>query len=362
MTPDTGAIGVDVETHVVTVDVESGAVRSTPAGGGGARAVGVLEAVPQAREERLGTLLGSADRLPRSEAELRLGRHHHRAFGLDIGSDIRLDDSDVKGGDPDVVVRAAYADDAAADHASIEITPEHAAIRDPRVGRFEVAGGERIEGAIAPGAHESVVRLFLVGPCFALLLRQRGFVVLHASAVAVEGAAVCIIGAGYAGKSTTARLLHARGHAAVTDDLLALRIAPGGAAEALPGFQELRLWPDAIDGTEAGALGSSLVHPGLDKRSLVPGAVTMDPLPIARIYSLEWGERLGVERLALDDALFALLTHSDEYVIHGVVAMGQLARYVEECASVARRTPVYRLVRPHAMAELGAVAAAILSP
>jgi hypothetical protein len=360
VTPGARAIEVDLGTHVVRVDAESGAVRSTPAGGGDARAVGVLEAVPHAREERLGTLLGSADRLPRSDAELRLGRYEHRAFGMGIRSDVRLDNSNLEGGDPDVAVRVAYAGDAAAGAASIAIAPEHATVRDPSVGRFEVANGERVEAVIAPGAHEPVVRLFLVGPCFALLLRQRGYVVLHASAVAVEGSAVCMIGSGYAGKSTTARMLHARGHAAVTDDLLALRIGPGG-AEAVPGFQELRLWPDAIDGTEAGELASSLVHPGLDKRSLAPTTVAADSLPVARIYSLEWGERLAVERLALDDALFALLTHSDEYVIHGVVATGQLARYVEECASLARRTPVHRLVRPRATAELGAVAAAILS-
>ena len=58
-------------------------------------------------------------------------------------------------------------------------------------------------------------------------LRLRGVPALHASAVAVGGAALAVVGSAGAGKSTTAAARAARGHAVVADDVLALRALLG---------------------------------------------------------------------------------------------------------------------------------------
>lgn len=82
---------------------------------------------------------------------------------------------------------------------------------------------------------------FLVGPVLGLALRRRGILALHASAVVIDGLAVGFLGAGGAGKSTLAAALAARGHAVLTDDVLALR-RDGAHWSAHPGYPEIRLW------------------------------------------------------------------------------------------------------------------------
>ncbi len=99
----------------------------------------------------------------------------------------------------------------------------------------------RIEVAYDAPLDLDDVLSFLVGPVLGLALRRRGVLALHASAVVIDGLAVGFLGAGGAGKSTLAAALAARGHAVLTDDVLALR-RDGARWSAHPGYPEIRLW------------------------------------------------------------------------------------------------------------------------
>ena len=112
--------------------------------------------------------------------------------------------------------------------------------------RSSCATGARSRSTRGPRRAVDLLRLYLLGPALALLLHQRGFLVLHASAVSLDGGVVAFLGHSGHGKSTTAATLHARGAAIVADDVVAVDLgAPGGPA-ALPGFPLLKLWPDAV--------------------------------------------------------------------------------------------------------------------
>src|SRR5207237_1442435 len=95
------------------------------------------------------------------------------------------------------------------------------------VGAFQITHGREITVEPAPGVEARALRLFLLGPALALLLSQRGLLVLHASAVAVEGRAIAFLGESGQGKSTTAAAFLAHGHTVVADDVLAVRIDDG---------------------------------------------------------------------------------------------------------------------------------------
>src|SRR5439155_11302653 len=115
------------------------------------------------------------------------------------------------------------------------------------------------------GVHEVTLRLLLFGPVLAVLLHQRGRLVLHGSAVVLCGAAVGVLGASGWGKSTLAGLLHRRGHRFITDDVVAVDVEHGRTVA--PGIPELRLWPDT-----AAALGHDPdvlppLHPRHQKRA-----------------------------------------------------------------------------------------------
>lgn len=96
----------------------------------------------------------------------------------------------------------------------------------------------------APPLSVEDVMSFLTGPVLGFALRRLGVLALHASAVSIDGRAVGFVGAGGTGKSTLAAALAARGHAVLTDDVLALRQQDGHWL-AYPGHDQLRLWEDS---------------------------------------------------------------------------------------------------------------------
>ncbi len=63
---------------------------------------------------------------------------------------------------------------------------------------------------------------YLLGPVFALVLRLRGIVCLHASAASVGDVAVAFLGSAHAGKSTLAAAFSLAGYPALSDDTATL--------------------------------------------------------------------------------------------------------------------------------------------
>ena len=86
---------------------------------------------------------------------------------------------------------------------------------------------------------------YFLGPVFGFLLRLRGIICLHASAVSIDGQAIAFMGDSGAGKSTTAAAFARLGFTVLADDILVLS-EESGVLLANPGYPRLRLWPDAL--------------------------------------------------------------------------------------------------------------------
>jgi hypothetical protein len=86
---------------------------------------------------------------------------------------------------------------------------------------------------------------YLVGPVLGLLLRLRGVVCLHGSAVAIGDRGIIFVGAEGAGKSTTAAAFARQGFAVLSDDIAALA-EHEGIFEVLPAYPRVNLWPAAV--------------------------------------------------------------------------------------------------------------------
>src|SRR5882724_4639290 len=99
---------------------------------------------------------------------------------------------------PNVVVRRAPLDCpapvATESGVSARVTADGIYLSCAEVGTFLVRDGVEILVDAVPGVPDGIVRLYLLGPVFAALLRQRGLLVLHASAVAIGGEAVGFLG------------------------------------------------------------------------------------------------------------------------------------------------------------------------
>lgn len=100
----------------------------------------------------------------------------------------------------------------------------------------------------------------LAGPVLGFAMRLLGVFCLHASAVAIDGHAVALLAPSGGGKSTTAAALAARGHAIVSDEVLALHIERGRVV-AQPGLPWLRLCHDSMAALrEQGAVLATAPH------------------------------------------------------------------------------------------------------
>ena len=184
-------------------------------------------------------------------------------------------------GTPDVMVRAAPVpaslDDAGKQGVTWQIAGDRFLFQVPGVARFLLSGGREILFEPASGVAAGDVSIFLIGTVFGILLHQRGEIVLHASAVQVNGKAVLFCGSSGAGKSTLAAALAQRGFPLVADDLCAITLAAGAAPMVQPDGRHLKLWAQAIEKLDLAEKRGALVRNRLEKFFVEPMGALAEP-------------------------------------------------------------------------------------
>jgi len=272
--------------------------------------------------------------------------YRYRAYGLRIDSEFRLPGLlPSKAGPAVVVVRAGAVEP------SVEPAPAPVFRGNARTGHlyWDPVGATRIRDGgevivdARDGADDGSVSTFLVGPVLGALLTQRGLTVLHASAVALGEGAVAFVGGPGWGKSTLAGALHLRGHAVVADDIVAVHLAEG-VAYVVPGFPQLKLWPEAVADLGEDPERLERLVQAADKRARpTPVGFPADDLRLTNIFVLADGDRLEIEDLRAADAVIELVRHAwGARSLHATEPAKRLSRFAE----LAEAVPVRRLRRP----------------
>ena len=192
---------------------------------------------------------------------------------------------------------------------------------------------------------------YLLGPVLGFLLRLRGVVCLHASAISAGASAIAFIGPSGAGKSTTAAAFARQGYRVLSDDIVAL--TEQGIFLAQPGYPRIRLWPESVEVLSglAGALPRPTLPPGESRYhlDLTQNGYQFErrALPLAAIYVLD--ERRAdagpyVEAVPPEGSLMPLVANA--YASKLLDRSGR-AREFELLGRLAGRVPLRR-VRPRA--------------
>jgi hypothetical protein len=228
----------------------------------------------------------------------------------------------------------------------------------PGVGKFLARGGYEIVLEPLEGVEECVLRLFLLGAVLAGALHQQGLLLLHASAVRIGDNSVVFMGEKGHGKSTLAAALQIcpnNNYDLLADDIVALKVTGKSTSFVIPGFPQLKLWPDAIASFGIQSEELSVLHPELSKRAYSSvSSFTIHPVVLKTIYVLAWGERASIEPLSRREAFIELARYS--YLGHHVRATGFAVRQFDKCTLVANSVPIARLVRPPSIDLLPIVA------
>lgn len=244
----------------------------------------------------------------------------------------------------DVPTELAHAE---ARHGFFETAGDTLLIRIGGVARYLLRGGTRIVIAPEAGAEGEDVRAFLLTVVFGALLHQRDELVLHGSAVGIEGRAVVFLGYSGLGKSTLAAGFRRRGRVVLTDDLCVVRPAAEGWSVA-PSFPHMKLWLDALAHLELSPDGLRRILHKEEKRALpVRGEFAEKALPLAKCYVLRRAERCAepVLRPVQGPAKMAAL-RNQTYRPGMMAALGRQERHFQQAIELARQVPVSLLVRP----------------
>jgi hypothetical protein len=264
-------------------------------------------------------------------------------FGLTIDSEVELPDLPAGSEEPDVVIRLG----------PVPRTPRTTTLDEEiaithRGGAFHIRHGREIVLDPVPGANPELLRVLLMGRMMAYLLRQRGWLPLHASAVRIEGQAVLFLGASGSGKSTTAAAFHLRGHQVITDDVGAVRVCASRKCVLRPQGSRIRLLDDSRVVFE-GAVPSGIFQ--WDKHTFdLANGEQRDLVPVRRIYALEYGDAISTEGIKPLPAV-ALLSENS-FVPRRGMTREALAAHLSACSSVASAVPVSMLVRLRSLAAL----------
>lgn len=208
----------------------------------------------------------------------------------------------------------------------------------------------------APSATAEAYRRLVRGPGLRSVLVRRGAVVVHASAVAIDGRAVAFTGPSGRGKSTTAGACLAAGHDLLVDDVLPITLCAAadgddGRPVAPVGAPSLRL-----DARAAGALGFDAR--GSDEAAVDVGdRLSTAARPLAAVYLLADGEDVAIDRVPSQQAVFELLRSS--YALYDDGDRAAVRRHLDDCGTLAERVSVRRLTRPRSLDALDDLADAV---
>ncbi|HEY9300450.1 MAG TPA: hypothetical protein VIQ31_29620, partial [Phormidium sp.] len=195
---------------------------------------------------------------------------------------------------------------------------------------------------------------YLLGPILGFVLRRRGVVCLHASAVAIGDESIAIVGAAGAGKSTTAAAFAKAGFPVLSDDVLPLWDQKQKFL-VQPAYPRVRLWPSSVIALYGEVDALPCLTPNWDKRYL---DLTKDgyefqqqALPLGGIYIL--GDRTTspaapfLEALPSHSGLISLISNT---YANNLLDKKMRAAEFDLLSRVVAKVPLRR-VTPHTDSE-----------
>jgi hypothetical protein len=207
-----------------------------------------------------------------------------------------------------------------------------------------------------PDVDEAILRPIIWGSAITILLQQRGYLVLHASCVAVADAAIAFLGTSGAGKSTLASVFQRQGYPVLSDDVLAIQFHQAQPI-VYPGVALIKLMPDAaiaLGETPGNLPVLNASSPKLMQRISIPNR----QYRLKKLYLLGIGPQQRIVDLSGSEALLSLIYHSRDLKV--LRTQSRRAQHFELCSQLAKSIPFSRLERRKALEDLPQIVAQVV--
>ena len=213
----------------------------------------------------------------------------------------------------------------------------------PGAGNFLIRNGNEIIVDPVSSADESLLRSCILGSAMAVILRQRGLFVLHASCIATNDGAVAFMGNSGWGKSTLASAFHAKGYSILTDDVMAMEMTAENCMVA-PSFPSVKILPDSAASIGYAFEGLPLVHSQTNKRiHQLDNGFMQTPYPLKRIYVLGKGSQNEILPLPYQKAFLELVHHSR--AVKALTDSEFIRTHFQQCSQLLKNVSVCYLQR-----------------
>ncbi|MGB8697913.1 MAG: hypothetical protein WCD18_00720 [Thermosynechococcaceae cyanobacterium] len=279
--------------------------------------------------------------------------HTSFIYGLVVQSELPLLDPIPSNREPEVTVRFG-----SLAHIAVEPDTRHSIlIKLPLEVKFLIRNGCHILIDAPPTVDRAIPRTHILGAAMAFILRQRGFLVLHASCVARNDQAIAFLGGSGWGKSTLASWFHQQGYRLMTDDVMAIRMDTSG-AQVIPSFPEVKLLPDAAAVLETASESLPLLH-SLSHKQIrrLDGQFALHPVPIQQLYVLRAGSYTDIEPISRAQSFTELVQHSRAAKMLGDPTV--MIQHFHQCSQLAKTVPMAYLKRPRSLQQLSQVLACV---
>ncbi len=278
--------------------------------------------------------------------------YFYKAYGLFFSSELCIPELETaEDGIPDVVIRLGSVPcelpDVIDKRNAFQAAPDHFLFRWGNVAGYYVKDGREIVIEPYIDRDASDIRLFLLGSVFAALLQQRGFLVLHGSSVVIRGRGIILTGKSGIGKSTLAAAFGKRNYRVLADDVCALKLGEDKKPYILPGFPSLKLWKDMAEQFGLATDGLEPVKKEIEKyrigiKTHYCGEVSL----LSDVYILEAGDRERIEIQRVNDMKKLVALIQNTYRYRFLKGQQRSAVHFSQCAAVAEKTRIFRVLRP----------------
>jgi hypothetical protein len=280
------------------------------------------------------------------------GRFKYKAYGLGFHSQWRFANFPQENAPADVHILMTAIEPSITDiepgSTYRKIYSDHAVVAVKDLGVFRINHGAEIRFQLHSNADLRLAQRYLLGSIMAILLNQRGRLVLHASVISIDGYGVAFLGASGAGKSSTAAAFLAHGHRILVDDLAAIELTENS-AHIYSAFPHINLSRTAVEALKIAPDRLRFIDEVDDKLSFQIIQDQLDaPVQLKRIYMLTDGDHLEFQSLSPQQTVVELV----RYTLPSSYVQIDAEAHFKKCVNLANRIEMYRLVRPDSLVQL----------
>lgn len=281
-------------------------------------------------------------------------KYYYRIYGLNVKSEIEIpellaiDDLDVSKVDVNIK-RAPIAEEiinSIHNRSWYKYENERMVFKVNKVGAFYIENGESIIVDEFEDADSQLIKTFILGTSFGMILSQRGLLAMHGGTVLVDGKAIILTGQSGAGKSTLTNAFRHYEYPFMADDVSAT-IEDKEEIFVEAAYPQQKICRDAMEKMGYNISDYRLIDEGRGKY-VIPTHKTFirERKKLGAIFEIEqWdNDEVKIDEVLGQDKMKTVLRNI--YRIEVIAPHGIQAKYFKKAINIAKNIPVYRIKRP----------------